>query len=304
LPLAALHFMHHINNIKIVRQKTNNRPLINSLAMFLILACGLARAESVNYISLNTGLDNDNGSLFDAFIDIAFTEELRISLGLGENTAESTEGSFTTKQQQVSITGNHKQSTLSALTWSLSYRIWGKKGTIETQDSNISIGYFFSNNWHLSLDYETGKLELFIKPEFASRVISINSDRNAWRLTTGFNHNAGSFWLSFLQREYEENLSAINQQRRLQRAIKNIALNQAYALSKEELTLGYEWLFETLDMGIDYSRLVSVIDNHRNHYASIYTRFYVGQNLTVNLRIEQEVNDHFTVYIAGIGFAW
>jgi len=258
----------------------------------------------VNYISLNAGLDNDNGNLFDAYIDIALTDELRATLGLGENTTESTDGSFTTKQQQISIVGYHSQSQLSALTWSLGYRTWGKKDTIETQDSNISAGYFFSNNWHLSLDYETGKLELFIKPEFASRAASISSDRNAWRLTTGFTHNTGSFWISFLQRKYEKNLPAINQQRTLQRAIKNIALNQAYALSKEELTTGYEWLFETMDLGIEYNQLVSVVDNHHNHYASIYSRFYVGQNLTVNLRIEQEINDRFTVYTAGIGYAW
>ncbi len=287
-----------------LQQRFINRCTVSALVMFLSLFCGLAHAESVNYVSLSTGLDNDNGNLFDAYIDIALTDELRTTLGLGENTTESTDGSFTTKQQQISIAGYHSQSELSALTWSLSYRTWGKKGTIETQDSSISTGYFFSNNWQLSLDYETGKLELFIKPEFASRATSISSDRNAWRLTTGFTHNTGSFWLSFLQRKYEENLPAINQRLTLQRAIKNIALNQAYALSKEELTLGYEWLFETLDLGIEYNRLVSVVDNHRNYYASIYTRFYVGQNLTVNLRIEQEINDRFTVYTAGIGYAW
>jgi len=284
-------------------QKITNRSAVNALSLFLTLFSGLAHAEPVHYVSLNTGLDSDNGTLVDAYIDIGVSEKLRISLGLGQDTVQGTEGSITTKQRQISISGYHHQSGFSALTWSLSYRTWGKKDAIETQDSNISIGYFFSNHWHLMLDYEIGKLEMFIKPKFAKRIASIASDRHAWRLTTGYTHHSGAFWLSFLQRQYEKNLPVISQRPRFQRAITSIALDHAYSLSKEEFSMGYEWLFETLDLGVDYSRYASTANNHY-HYASIYTRFYIGLNLTVNLAVEQEINAPFTVYTAGIGFAW
>ncbi len=173
--------------------------------------------------------------------------------------------------------------------------LMGQKNTIETKDSSINIGYFFNNR---------GTCRLVIKLEFTNFITSITSDRDAWRLSTEFNHRTETLWASYQQRDYEKNLPAINQPHTLQRAIKDIALSQAYALSKKELTLGYEWLLEKFDLSTDYNRIISVVDNHRNHYAGISTRFYIEQNLTTSLRVEQEINNHFTVLTAGIGITW
>ncbi len=296
--------LRHTDTPAALQQKSINRQFIYVLAILFFLTSGFVRAEPLNYISLTTGLDNDNGRLFDAYLDIALTEELRLSLGTGASTSKNTESSFTTRSQQVTISGYHKQPNLSALNWSLSYQTWGGKDTIETRDSNISIGYSFNNSWHFSIDYETGQLALFIKPQFSRKAVAINSDRHAWRFSTSYSHQTGSFWLSVLQRKYDKNLPAISQHGRIQRAIKHNALSQAYTLSKDELTLGYEWFFDTLDLGTDYHRLVSVIDSQRSHYFSIFSRFYVNQHLSINLRIEQEIDASSTLYTAGVGFSW
>ena len=280
------------------------RVLVNTLILISLFVSQYARAETSNFASLTAGLDNENGSLFDAYVDMSLTEILRISLSAGENTSDTNEGKFTTRQIQTSISGLHTNKNQSAMAWSIGYRTWGKSNVIETEDSIISIGYFSPDNWHLSLDYETGQLQLYTRGEFSKRQKSLKSNRDAWRLSFDHTHNGGFAWMSYLQRNYAQNLSLLNERRNAQRAINNIALNQAFALSKEELTLGYEWFLETLDLGVDYNRIISVVDNHRNHYASIFTRHYVGNNLTVDLRIEQEINDRFTVFTVGVGYAW
>ncbi|HHO59184.1 MAG TPA: hypothetical protein ENJ64_03000 [Thiotrichales bacterium] len=274
-----------------------------ALLVFLPVA-GAAGAERINYASLSAGVDNDNGSLFNAYGDFSLTQALRINFSVGQNTARSEDETFSTKQYQLAIAGHHEQAGGRAITWSLGYQAWGKTETIESQDSRISLGYFFNPNWHASMDYEKGSLEVFIKPRFSRRQTSLASDRKAWRLTTGYTGDSGSGWVSYLQRDYEKNLPAINRRPLLQRAIKSIALSQAYALSKEELTLGYEWFFDNMDLGLDYNRITLVVDSGRNHYASIYARFYPGQSMTVDVRLEQEVNANFNVLIAGIGFVW
>jgi len=278
--------------------------LLANLLIFLLISAGsFAQAETVNYASLSAGLDNDSGNQYDAYVDVALISDLRLVLGTGEYTSNSGNNNFTTRQNQIALAGHHLHDDLSAISWSLGYQTWGKKDAIESQDTVFSAGYFFKNNWHLSVDYETGKLELFIRPGSRLDLTSLSSKRKAWRFTTGYSHSTGSVWASFLTRKYEKNLPSL-QRPVLQRAINGIALSQAYALSKEELTLGYEWLFETLDLGVDYNRIISVVDNHKNQYASIYTRHYIGQNLMINLRLEQEVNDSFTVFTAGIGIVW
>lgn len=283
--------------------------LLNTLILLLISACCYSHAEPLNFASLNVGLDNDEGNLIDAYLSYSLTNDLQLSLGVGEYSSETADEEFTSGQNQVGLNGQITSKNRSTYNWSLNYQTWGVNDVIETQDTTISLGYFFAPdsykyNWHISLDYETGKLELFIKPQFSVRARSIISDRNAWRFSTGFLHNTGSGWISFLKRDYEENLPAINQRPLLQNAIKSIALSQAYALSKEELTLGYEWLFETMDLGLDYNRIISVVDNHRNQYLSIFTRHYAGQNLMINFRLEREVNENFLVFTAGVGLIW
>ena len=278
----------------------------SSANIFLILGliATAATADTVNYASLSAGVDNDNGSLINAYGDFALNETLRVNFSLGENTVAGEDEDFSTKQYQLAIAGHHNQSAGRAITWSLGYQVWGKTEAIESQDRRVSLGYFFNPQWHVSVDYEKGSLEVFFKPRFSRRKSSLSSDRQAWRLSTGYTVDTGSAWLSYLQREYEKDLPAINRRPLLQRSIKSIALNQAYALSKEELTLGYEWFFESMDLGADYNRITSVVDNHRNQYASLYTRFYIGQSMTADLRLEQEINDNFTVFIAGVGFVW
>lgn len=276
----------------------------NTLILIMFSACGFAQAESVNYVSLSAGLDDDSGKSFDAYADISLIEDLRLSFSHGENTAEVKKGDFTTEQNQIAFSGTRTQNDLSAFTWSLGYRTWGKEDFIETRDTNISVGYLFKNNWHVSVDYETGELELFIKKKFINRPASISSDRNAWRLTTSYTHDTGSAWISFLSRDYEKDLPSLKLKPVLRRSIRNIALSQAFALSEEEFTLGYEWLFDGLDFGVDYNQIISTVDNHRNQYASLYSKHYVGQNLLFNLRIEQELNNNFIMFTAGIGIVW
>ncbi|HHJ35738.1 MAG TPA: hypothetical protein ENJ87_08220 [Gammaproteobacteria bacterium] len=274
------------------------------LITIIFSVSSITHAGSDNYASFNIGRDNDDGGLFDAYVDIALTEALHIDLGAGQNTIDSDEGKFKTKQTQISLSGLHTYDEQSAISWSAGYRSWGKTDVIEARDTIFSVGYFSPLQWHVSLDYELGELKLFTRREFENRQKFLSSDRDAWRLSLDYAHDTGFVWISFLRRNYKKNLSLINQKRTLQRAIKRFALSQAFALSKEELTLGYEWSFEKLSLGADYNRIVSVIDNRRNQYASIFTRYDIGQDLTINFRIEQEIKNSFTVFTAGVGVAW
>lgn len=260
--------------------------------------------QAVNYASLTAGVDSDSGSQFAAYLDLVLAESLRLNAGIGEVSATTVDETFTTRQVNLSLAGNVGTGDSSAFTWAAGVQTWGKKEVIETQDRRISAGYIFSTGWNFSVDYETGSLEVFIKPQFAQRLQSISSGRNAWRLTTGFTTTSSSGWVSFLSRDYEKDLTAFTRRDRLQLAVKSIALSQAYALSKEEFTIGYEWFFEEFDLGGDYNRVTSVVDNHRNEYVSIYTRLYIGEAMTADFRVEQEVNDSFTVFTAGVGLVW
>jgi hypothetical protein len=270
----------------------------------LLLIMSTVHAESLNYAAFSAGLDDEDGRQYDVYADIGLIEELRFILAFNKYIFNSKNEDFSTRQSDFTLAGHHIQEDQSAFSWSLGVQSWGKRDVIETGDVVLSAGYFFKYNWHLSLGYETGNVELFIRPEFASRATSISSKRRAWRFTTGYSSVTGSVWLSLLKREYEQNLPALDRRPILQRSIKSVALSQAYALSKEELSIGYEWVLEALDIGVDYNRITSVVDDQRSQYLSIFSRYYVGEDVMVNFRVEQEINDSFTVFTAGIGFVW
>jgi len=276
--------------------------------MFVLLPlsvrAGSHKTATVNYLLVSGGLDNQSGNHADAALDIALNRVLRVNAQVGETTTDSDTGSLTTRQLELGLTGSHPVTASSTLSWSLGYRHWGNNHVIESRDWRIGLGYRYASRWNIAVDYETGNIKAFIKPEFSNRGRSVNSDRRAWRLSTGYTASTGTAWVSFLRRDYAKDITTLTRRRALRRAIKRFALDQAYALSKQELNLGYEHFFESLDLGLEYNRITLIINDQHNQYASLYTRFYIGRSWTTGLRVEQEIGHQFTDFTVDIGLAW
>lgn len=258
-----------------------------------------ARPEASNILALDYGQDNEDGSLFSGLLDLSLPRDFNLSLGAGSDTISTDQDPVTTKQYSITLGHQYLVSARQSFNWSVGYREWGKKEEIESRDAILGLS-FSNRRWSVAADFETGALELFIRPGFANRIRSIASDRRALRLTTAYTFKQATTLISYQQRKYEKDVSLLSSRVALQQALNGIALNQAYALSRNELLIAYEWAFERFDAGADYNRIISIVDNHKNTYAAVFIRYYTNNNVMLNARVEQEIGVDSTLLTAGI----
>ena len=110
--------------------------------------------------------------------------------------------------------------------------------------------------------------------------------------------------MSYLKRNYDRKLSALNTSLLLQSIIQSDALDQAYALASDEAVLGYEWYLQGADIGIEYSRVISVIDNASSNYLALSYRYYAGDSITLSGRLQDSLGEGVFTLSLGVGILW
>lgn len=253
-----------------------------------------------NYVALSVGGDNQSNQFFDALLQMPVDEYLLLDAGAGKNMISDTQSSFTTKSFQFGISSVQP----AGLNMHVGTRFWGKKQVIETYDLSFELSYQSHSQWHTSVQLEHGTVTLFIKPFFSSRLTSIGSDRSAWGINTGHANDTGNWWLSYMKREYERNLPALDNDRTLQIIVQNNALDLAYALSSDEYALGYEWYFQQSDFSIQFNRVTSVVDNSDSDYLIMAHRYYASESISVQTDLQSSLNETLMSLSVGLGILW
>lgn len=253
-----------------------------------------------NYAALTLGRDNRGNQLFDALLLITAGEHIALDANAGKNEINDAQPTFTTKYLQLGL-----GSTQSAgLNIHISTRFWGKKQTIETSDLAFELSFLSQDRWRTGVVYETGDVTLFTDPVFSSKLDSVVSDRHAWGINSSHSHDTGVWWISYVKRNYERDLPAIDSRPLLQVIIQNIALDQAYALSSDEYNLGYEWYFQRFDFSIQFSRITSIIDNSDNDYLILGHRYYANETISIQTSLQNSLEENLINLNIGLGVLW
>lgn len=253
-----------------------------------------------NYASLTVGKDNQDNQLIDAFLYLPVGEYIMLDAGASRNDINDVQPSFTTKSYRYGIGSANP----SGLNLHVGASTWGNKETIETADVAFDLSYKTTSGWRTGVQHQRGDVTLFIKPLFSSRLTSITSDRSAWGLNTSYTYDKGTWWLSYVKKDYELDLAALNSSFVLQLVLQSIALDQAYALSSDEYNLGYEWFFEHYDLGIQFSRVTSVVDNSDSDYLALSHRYYVNETFSLETSAQNSLDENLLNLSIGLGVNW
>lgn len=253
-----------------------------------------------NYFSLSVGGDNQNNRQWSGLLQLATGEDYLFDLAAGQNRINDIDPSYTTSSYQLGFGSDRYNS----FNWRIGYESWGKSQTIETTDTDVELSYLPDKRWQFAVRYERGDVTLYIDPLFSDRLSSVSSKRDAFGLNIGYGSGGSRWYLSYLDRDYDRDLSAINTSAALQLILKSIALDQVYALSSKEYLLAYDHLFDDYTLGIEFSRVNSVVDNTDSDFVSLVTRYYLDDTYSIKASLHDSLDSSHLSASIGIGIAW
>ncbi len=252
------------------------------------------------YLAASLGRDNIDSTQSSVQLQLPASDDVLLDASLASNTVNDPSRNYTTRSAQLGL-GSTQTGTLS---WHIAGSFWGKRQTVETRDLQAEITYRTSHNWHSSVILESGKLELFLRPDFSNQVTSLSSNRTALGLRIGSDSGTGRWWLSYLKRRYQRDLPRINISRLLQFRLQSIALDQVYALSSDEYTLAYQWFMRNGSLTLELSRITSIVDSSDSDFATVNHRYYLTDSVSLNSSILLSIDDDFRSINLGLGFNW
>jgi opacity protein-like surface antigen len=253
-----------------------------------------------NYLSLSLGTDNLNNRAYSAFVQLPLGDDFLFDAAVGRNTIKTIDLNYSTNSYAAGI----GSSQYSGFNWRLGLNAWGKKQTIETVDVGVEFSYQTQDRWRTSLLLEQGVVTLYLRPFFSNRLVSIDSDRDAWGINLGHRFDTGSWWLSYLSRSYRRNLAALNTSVELQTIIQSIALDQAYALSSDEYVLGYEWYLQAGDLRFELNRVTSAVDSSDSDFVIISHRYYADETWSIRSSLQKSLQQSLLTLNVGVGVSW
>lgn len=244
--------------------------------------------------------DNDNNRQLNASLRTLFAEYYSLEAELGQRSIRSSDADYTIKSYWLGF----GSAGAYGFNWHLSTRSWGKSQTIETSDEAFELSYRTLDLWFISLLLEQGNVVLFLDPVFSDRRASLSSDRNGWGINIAHDMDTGAWWLSYLQRDYERDLPALDNRLTLQLIVQNIALNQAYSLSSNEYAIGYQWFLNRADLSIELSRITSVVDKADSDFLTLSYRYYVNSSINLQSSLQSSLDEDLYGLTLGLGMLW
>ncbi len=259
----------------------------------------LALLPSQNHARLAAGRDNAGNTQLSAAVQLTVFDDWLLDIGAGESRINDSNPAYATTSLQAGI----GSAGYDGFNWYAGFSDWGKSGAIKTEDGIIELGYR-QLKWWTSAQYQQGEVTLYLAPRFSSRRPTISSNRDAFGVTIGFSGDNSRGWLSWLHRSYERDVSRLNSSALLQAILQNIALDQAYALTRDEYTAGYQWYWRQADARLELSRAVSAVDGSASHFVTLSLRYSIDAALSVDASVLTASGSNLTTLTLGVGLNW
>ncbi len=240
------------------------------------------------------GIDEDDGNYLGLAAELALIENLYFNFSAGRQNY-----SVTTEELSWGFSGNINQ----YLSWQLSRIFWGKKSSLEKNDSRLSTTLFYSE-FDISLSYETGDLELFFRDSAFINRDSISSDHHAYEISSAYSGSSFFTRVSYKKHNYEKNLSLLASSPRLINRINPLGIQQASALAESEISLLLGIQVETMTYTVLVSRIKSVVTEDSDSYITLHLSKTLSRHLELGIDAELPVNN--VPFSAGVslGLRW
>ncbi len=259
----------------------------------------LALLPPQNHARLAAGRDNAGNTQLSATLQLTVFDDWLLDVGAGESRINDSDPAYATTSLQAGI----GSAGYDGFNWYAGFSDWGKSGAIKTEDGVIELGYR-QLKWWTSAQYQQGEVTLYLAPRFSSRRPTISSNRDAFGVTIGFSGDNSRGWLSWLHRSYERDVSRLNSSALLRAILQNIALDQAYALTRDEYTAGFQWYWRQADARLELSRAVSAVDGSASHFVTLSMRYTIDAALSVDASVLTASGSNLTTLTLGVGLNW
>ncbi len=252
-----------------------------------------------NHARLSAGRDNAGNTQLNTGVQLIVADDWLVDFAAGESNINDSDPAYTTRSLQAGL----GSAAHDGFSWYAGFSNWGKSGAIKTEDSIIELGYH-RRTWWASAQYQQGDVTLYIAPRFSSRRSAISSGRDALGATVGYSGDNGRGWLSWLHRRYDLDVSRINTSALLQEILQSIALDQAYALTRDEYSAGYQWYWRDVDARVEFNRAISAVDGSGSNFVSLSLRYYLDASLSIDAGLLAASGSNLTTLTYGIGLSW
>ena len=259
----------------------------------------LALLPGRNVVRLGASGDNAGNTQWSAGLQLQATDSLLLDASLSQSAINDSVPAYSTTAYRAGV----GSAAYDGFIWYAAFSAWGKRNSIETEDSLLELRYR-ALHWWGALQLSRGDVVLFIDPVFSNRLRSISSGREAAGISLGRDTAEDRWWLSWLHRDYERNVALLNNSLVLQRILQSVALDQAYALSRDEYSLGWQWFWRHSDTRLEFSRVVSAVDAAESDYVSLNQRFSLDDTLSLSIGLQTAVGSGLNTLSAALALSW
>lgn len=234
-----------------------------------------------NALWLYGGVDEQGGGYYGASGDLAIIDALHFNFAVTEqNYAVET----------VDLRGGFSGAINRNFSWSVLRKFWGKPDKLEKNDTAFSLSFYY-RRFNLRGAYETGDVEIFLRPSPFIRRDSVSIEHLAYELGAGYSWPVFYTRIGYKQHEYDKDLSAISRRPRLFLSFDAVSLQQATALADFEASILLGLNSQGMIAELFVSRIKSAIFEDINTYATLRLAKGLSRQLELGLDFELPVNE-------------
>jgi len=248
-------------------------------------------------ISVNAGQDDNDGTFYGGYLDLAVTENFYLKMS---NSVSSQKLATETTLWSVGF-GNNPQNDFS---WDINYERWGNSSVLETSNILVNLN-IYNGNWNGLIDVEAGKVTI------QGSVISTDIEHRALGLGFGYS-GQNSYWsLSHKRHNYARDLSSLNfspilfiLKPILLRIITPGSQQQATALADNESVLRIGWVEDVYTTEAAYQWVESAVTGQANKFVRLNISKQITPAINLGVELGHIVGGGPTSAALILGYAW
>jgi len=252
----------------------------------------------LNSLWLYGGIDDDSGDYYGLSTNLAINSSLYFDFS-------ATRQNYTYKTDDVSLGMSGKLGE--QFNWAVSRMFWGKKDSLEKNDSRFSVMYFY-NNFNSNLSFETGKIELFLDQPNILQINSLLSDHRAVELSLGYGwgYDWGQLYseIKYKQHDYQTRWPGAISRSAIFIFASSIGLQQARSLADNESSLLIGFQQQTISYEILFSQLDSAFSNNTFTYASLSLSKSLNPQWQLGVNAEIPLDEGLYTLGMSLGYMW
>ena len=250
-------------------------------------------------LSLDFGLDEENGRSTTLDVDYALMAEFRLALSASRS--ESVD--FDSERFRIAL----ESDPLAPAQIGLSYESWDSEGefTIDTIGALFSV---YAEQWSLSISPVQRDIKI-AATNWRGQPIEVSLSSTGLTLSLShFMPNGFQVGLSYSLYDYSKDVTQLDPARRpvLTSFISPIALSQAQGLDDHNLYLDLGYLFETTFFGLTIGQSQSAVDEQKTHMVLINSAIPLTDEweLGVSVGRQKSEDDAITFGNMGLTLYW